>query len=94
MLLRAMVDNGDVRLEDCCVTMVLMQLLILGGYGNMMMSSLLDVTFFGFVPIGTRIMIDLHKVMVAISRIEVNHDGYGGTAPDAMVWDPRWYRQT
>ena len=25
--------------------------------------------------------------MVAISRIEVNHDGYGGTAPDAMVWD-------
>ena len=32
-------------------------------------------------------MIDLHKFMVAISRIEVNHDGYGGTAPDAMVWD-------
>ena len=25
--------------------------------------------------------------MVAISRIEVNHDGFGGTAPDAMVWD-------
>ena len=25
--------------------------------------------------------------MVAISRIEVHHDGYGGTAPDAMVWD-------
>ena len=25
--------------------------------------------------------------MVAISRIEVNHDGSGGTAPDAMVWD-------
>ena len=25
--------------------------------------------------------------MVAISRIEVNHDGCGGTAPDAMVWD-------
>ena len=22
-----------------------------------------------------------------ISRIEVNHDGFGGTAPDAMVWD-------
>ena len=33
------------------------------------------------------IMIDLHKFMVAISRIEVNHDGFGGTAPDAMVWD-------
>ena len=25
--------------------------------------------------------------MVAISRIEVNRDGFGGTAPDAMVWD-------
>ena len=33
------------------------------------------------------IMIDLLKFMVAISRIEVNHDGYGGTAPDALVWD-------
>ena len=33
------------------------------------------------------IMPDLHKFMVAISRIEVNHDGFGGTAPDAMVWD-------
>ena len=31
--------------------------------------------FFGLVVIG---------IMVAISRIEVNHDG---TAPDAMVWD-------
>ena len=30
---------------------------------------------------------DLHRFMVAISRIEVNHDGFGGTAPDAMVWD-------
>ena len=43
------------------------------------------MTFFGFVAIGTPL--DLHKFMVAISRIEVNHDGYGGTAPDAMVWD-------
>ena len=33
------------------------------------------------------IILDLHKFMVAISRIEVNHDGFGGTAPDAMVWD-------
>ena len=32
-------------------------------------------------------MLDLHKFMVPISRIEVNHDGYGGTAPDAMTWD-------
>ncbi len=33
------------------------------------------------------IMLDLHRFMVAISRIEVNHDGFGGSAPDAMVWD-------
>ena len=32
-------------------------------------------------------MLDLHKFMVTISRIEVNYDGYGGTARDAMVWD-------
>ena len=55
------------------VTRALTQLLILVDYGSRMMSLLLDV--------------DLHKFMVAISRIDVNHDGSGGTAPDAMVWD-------
>ena len=33
------------------------------------------------------IMLELQKKMVAISRIEVNHDGNGGTAPDATMWD-------
>ena len=33
------------------------------------------------------IMLDLHRSMVAVSRIEVNYDGFGGTAPDALVWD-------
>ena len=32
-------------------------------------------------------MLDLHKFMAATSRTEVNHDGHGGTAPDAMIWD-------
>ena len=33
------------------------------------------------------IMVDLHKFMVAVSKIEVNYDGYdGGTAPGATVW--------
>ena len=32
-------------------------------------------------------MLVLHKFMVAISRIEVNQDGHGGTAPDAKIWD-------
>ena len=30
---------------------------------------------------------ELHKYMFAISRIDVNHDGYGGTVPDAMIWE-------
>ena len=33
------------------------------------------------------IMLDLHRYMVAVSRIEVNYDGFGGAAPDASVWD-------
>ena len=42
--------------------------------------------------LGTRshwypIMADLHRFMVAIARVSVNHDGRGGTAPDPLVWD-------
>ena len=33
------------------------------------------------------IMVDLHRFMVAIARVSVNHDGRGGTAPDPLVWD-------
>ena len=32
-------------------------------------------------------MLDLHEYMVARSHIVVNHDGLGGTAPDAMTLD-------
>ena len=32
-------------------------------------------------------MLDLHKIMAAFSRIEVNHDGNGRTALDPMTWD-------
>ena len=34
------------------------------------------------------IMADLHRFMIAIARVSVNHDGKGGTAPDPLVWDP------
>ena len=84
---RAMVDSGDVRQED-----------LVGHngadaaahFGRLRQHddvitarrNLLRVRRYWYT-----IMIDLHKFMVAISRIEVNHDGYGGTAPDAMVWD-------
>ena len=35
------------------------------------------------------IMTDLHRFMIAIARVSVNHDGKGGTAPDPLVWEQR-----
>ena len=33
------------------------------------------------------IMSGLHRFMIAIARVSVNHDGKGGTARDPLVWD-------
>ena len=33
------------------------------------------------------IMTDLHRFMIAVARVSVNHDGKGGTAPNLLVWD-------
>ena len=33
------------------------------------------------------IMPDLHRFMIAVAWVTVNHDGRGGTAPDPFVWD-------
>ena len=33
------------------------------------------------------IMLDLHRFVIAIARVSVNHDGRSGTAPDPLVWD-------
>ena len=33
------------------------------------------------------IMLDLHRFMIAIASVSVNHDGRGGTAHDPVVWD-------
>ena len=33
------------------------------------------------------IMADLHRFMIAVARVSVNHDGRGGSAPDPLVWD-------
>ena len=33
------------------------------------------------------VITDLHRFMIAIARVSVNHDGRGGTAPDPLVWD-------
>ena len=32
------------------------------------------------------IMLQLHRFMIAVARVTVNHDGRGGTAPDPLVW--------
>ena len=84
---RAMVDSGDVRFED-----------LVGNNGADAAADLERLRQQDAVITARRdllrvrrfwypIILDLHKFMVAISRIEVNHDGFGGTAPDAMVWD-------
>ena len=84
---RAVVDSGHVRLED-----------LVGNNGADAAADLRklrqqdDVFTAGRDLLRVRrlwypIVLDLHRFMVAISRIEVNHDGFGGTAPDAMVWD-------
>ncbi len=84
---RAMVDSGDVRLDD-----------LVGNNGADAAAALGRLRQQDEVITARRdllrvrrywypIIFDLHKFMVAISRIEVNHDGFGGTAPDAMVWD-------
>ena len=33
------------------------------------------------------IMLDLHRFMIAVARVSVNHDGGSGTTPDLLVWD-------
>ena len=33
------------------------------------------------------IMLQLHRFLVAVARVTVNHDGRGGTAPDPLEWD-------
>ena len=84
---RAMVAGGDVRLED-----------LIGNHGADAAADLGRLRQHDDVITARRdllrvrrhwypIILDLHRFMVAISRIEVNHDGFGGTAPDAMVWD-------
>ena len=78
---RAMVDNGDVRLDD-----------LVGNNGADAAADLGRLRQHRRNLLRVRrlwypIMLDLHRFMVAISRIEVDHDGFGGTALDAMVWD-------
>ena len=84
---RAMVASGDVRTED-----------LVGNEGADTAADLGRLRQHDDVITARRdllrvrrlwypIMLDLHRFMVAISRIEANHDGFGGTAPDAMVWD-------
>ena len=91
---RALVASGDVRLQDLVGNNGADAAADLGRLRQQddvitARRDLLRVRRFWYP-----IFLDLHKFMIAISRIEVNHDGYGGIAPDAMVFGPRWNRQT
>ena len=37
------------------------------------------------------IMRQLHRFMIAVARVTVNHDGKGGTAPDPLSSWPSWF---
>ena len=39
-------------------------------------------------------MLQLHRFMIAVARVTVNHDGRGGTAPDPLVWDQGGRKKT
>ena len=84
---RAMVNKGDVRFEDLVGDNCADAAADLGRLRKHddVISARRD--FLRVRRFWYPIIFDLHKFMVAISRIEVNHDGFGGTAPDAMVWD-------
>ena len=84
---RTMVNNGDVRFEDLVGNNGADAAADFGRFRQQddvisARRDLLRVRRFWYP-----IIFDLHRFMVAISRIEVSHDGFGGTAPDAMVWD-------
>ena len=50
-------------------------------------SLMLGVGCSKLVVIGTIFMLDLHRFMIAVAWVTVDHDGRGGTAPDPLVWD-------
>ena len=51
------------------------------------MSLLLDALLSGSDVSGILSCWNSTSLWDSKSRIEVNHDGFGGTSPDAMVWD-------
>ena len=44
------------------------------------------VIYLVFVVAFYPVLLDLHRFFIALSRAVVNHDEFGGTAPDPMVW--------
>ena len=83
------VQHGHVRLVDQArVMMRLILLLILGRRHQT--EVLIDARR---RLLGARSLLvschgtHLHRFMIAIARVSVNHDGKGGTAPHPLVWD-------
>ena len=48
---------------------------------------MLGVGCLRLVVIGVLLCWILHRFMIAVARVSVNHDDKGGTAPDPLVWD-------
>ena len=48
---------------------------------------MLGIAFFKVRTHWYPIMLQLHRFMVAVARVTVNHGGKGDTARDPLVWD-------
>ena len=78
---QAMVDNGDVHLQDLVGNKSADTAADLGRLRQQDDVITARRDLLRARRCWSLILLDLHKFMVAISRIEVNHDGSGGTAP-------------
>ena len=65
----------------------LMPLLIWAGVISLKKSWFLGRVLLNAPEYWYPIVLRLHRFMVAVARVSVNHDGRGGSAPDLLVWD-------
>ena len=82
------VQQGRVRLRINWETLRLILPLTWVVVISLKFSLMLDVGCSKFVVVGILFILhQLHRFMIAIAGVSVNHDGRGGTAPDPLVWD-------
>ena len=82
------VELGRVRLEDRLGNAEADALLLIWvGVINLSCSLMLGVSCSVLVSRWCPTKLQLHRFMIAVSRVAVNHDGRGGSAPDPLVRD-------